>query len=211
MRFFLTILTFSLMVLGPAVAQSDREAELRRVTDNLNSIDPIKRVVALEEAMAAKDPLLRAIAIRTAMASSDVTLRSVALSETIKTKSTLILKITGFKDDGDSNSRYLIEHTPGSLDLVISDLNAETGDFYVHSSFSSLRSEKNGKMEPRKEPANFSGDRLSFTLNIGNVLSTYDDHVCRGTTHLKEGSSLLTGTMNCLGYGNYDIEIDLQR
>lgn len=199
------------MTFASAHAQSDREAVLRRVIDGLNSADPIKRMITLEEAMTTNDGVIRAIATKTAMASSDVTLRSLALAEVFKTKSTLILKLTGFKDDGENDHGHLMDHTPGTLDLVIRDFDAASGDFKVYSSFSRNTFNEKRQEVPDALPANLAGDRVSFTLNVGEVYSVPPDSICRGTAHLKDGTPILSGTMNCARYGNYDIEIELLR
>ncbi len=212
MKFFLSCLLAILLSAGTAsFAQSDREIVLRRVVDGLNSADSVKRMITLEEAMATKDPIIRSIAVKTAMASSDITLRSMVLGEVLKTKSTLLMKVTGFADDGNNDHRHIVDKTSGTIDLVIQSFEPVSGDFEIYSSISSTYQNAQGKWVPRPLPANFSGDRLSFTLNVGKLQGTGSMQTCRGTLYLKEGTSRLDGKMNCDRYGNYDIEIDLLR
>jgi len=192
----------------PAFAQSERAEQMRRVIDGLNSADPVTRLITLEEALATKDKNITRIAIQTAMANADTTLRSAAIEGVFATKKVFTIDI---KSAQDQKRAYVLEKSGGRVDLKIANFNQQTGDFFGYSSFSYQENipNTNGKRRPKAYPGNFSGDRLTFTVNLYDLISGN----CVGVVEANEGSSLLTGSMSCRGgtYGVYKIEIDILR
>ncbi|MFN3225398.1 MAG: hypothetical protein ACE360_04010 [Hyphomicrobiales bacterium] len=171
--------------------------------DGLSSADPIVRIVTLEEAMNSTDTNLRRLALNTALGSGDTLLRSAALDLVFAVKPSYIIQITASSET--NSAQTVLENSGGNIDMNITEYVAETGDFNVYSSRSRVR---NG--EYVKYAGNFSGDRVSFSINLGQIVSSGVTD-CRITSYLAEGSTVLSGDMMCGDREGYSVEIDVVR
>ena len=190
-----------------ANAQSERAEQMRRIIDGLNSADPVTRLITLEEALATDDKNLKRIAIQSAMANADATLRSAAIEGVFASKKTYTIDIKSAQQE---NRAYVLEKSGGQIDLKIENFEPSSGDFLGYSSFSYREGIPNtNKRRPQAHAGNFSGDRLTFKINIYELVHS----VCSGTLQASEGSSVLAGSMTCDGGrdGVYKIEIDILR
>lgn len=190
-----------------ANAQSERAEQMRRIIDGLNSADPVTRLITLEDAIATKDKNLKRIAIQTAMANADPTLRSAAIEGVFASKKTFTMDIKSAQQE---NRAFVLTKSGGQIDMKITNFESSSGDFLGYSSFSDQENIPNtNKRRPKTYVGNFSGDRLTFKIDIRQLHPT----TCIGTLQANEGSSLLTGNMSCDGGsdGVYKIEIDVLR
>lgn len=202
---FGTLLTA--LVATTANAQSERAEQMRRIIDGLNSADPVTRLITLEEALAANDKNLKRIAIQSAMANADANLRSAAIEGVFASKSAYTIDIKSAQNE---NRSYILTNSGGQIDIRIEQFDSNTGDFLGYSSFSYKEKIPNStRRQPRAHKGNFSGDRLTFKLDINELHNS----TCSGTLQSNEGSSLLTGNMTCDrgSDGVYKIEIDILR
>lgn len=206
----LTGIALTMILVAPAQAQSERAEQMRRVIDGLNSADPVTRIITLEEAISSNDKAIMRIAIQTAISSSDTTLRTMAVEGILSTKNSLTIELISYQDD---RARYILDRSGGQIDLKIVDYDKNSGDFLTYSSFSAIRNIPNSsKRGPLTNSANFSGDRLSFTVNVGEIATTFSKN-CVGIAQANDGSSVMSGQMSCDGGTNgvFGIEIDVLR
>ncbi|MBV9749963.1 MAG: hypothetical protein JO157_14230 [Acetobacteraceae bacterium] len=63
---------------APARSPTERREELQRLSDDLNSPDPLKRLTTLDAVLQSNDLLAREIATRTALSSTDTEMRNYA-------------------------------------------------------------------------------------------------------------------------------------
>jgi hypothetical protein len=187
---------------------AQRQAQIDRVRDGLNSPDPTKRLVTLEQAIAMKDRTLRRVALSTAFASADSDLRSAALGAAVASSATFVVDIVGAES---SNSSHQITSKLGSsFEVQILGFDAGRNAFQTSSSYSI-----------GKSSGAVSGDRLSFDISVARLFyhSQFSEIVnqCRGVARLQGGSALLKGSLSCTmqldGYQqvseNYAITIDM--
>lgn len=182
---------------------------MRRVIEGLNSADPVTRIITFEEAMARGDKNLERIALQKAFTSSDVTLRSTALETVMSTKTTFVMEVA--TQSNTVQSEQFMASTGGAINVQITDFDKATGDFFMHSNLSRRdRDRETREYSLRRHKANFSGDRISFEINLGS--SDLDD-TCKGTATLGPSGSALVGTMSCWlsTIGIIDVTIDLVR
>lgn len=206
MRIFALIACAFATLAPDAAAQSERVQEMQRVVDALNSANPLVRLATLEEVFASGDNNLKRIAMQTAMESSDETLKLAAVEEAIANKNSLQVKITTFDKD---KSQNILEATGGEFEVRILDFDKSTGIFKAYSSYS-IRDNSGNKIT---REGSFSGDRISFTVNMQVAYNNSTAGWCQGAASLKSGTTVLTGTMSCGGgkLGTYGIEIDILR
>jgi hypothetical protein len=187
---------------------AQRQAQIDRIRDGLNSPDPTKRLVTLEQAVAMKDRTLRRVALSTAFASTDSDLRSTALGAAVASSATFVVDITGPMAN---ETHWITTKVGSSFEVQIHSFDAGRNAFQTSSSFSVNKA--NGAV---------SGDRLSFDINVGRLfygspLSKDIVNQCRGVARLQGGSPLLKGSLSCTvqldGYQqaseNYAITIDM--
>ncbi len=209
----LMIAALGLLVAGVPVSSAaadapfnaaQRQAQIDRIRDGLNSPDPTKRLVTLEQAVATKDRTLRRVALSTAFASADSDLRSAALGVAVASSSTFVVDIV--TADGSNSSHWITTKLGSSFEVQMLSFDAGRNTFQTTSSFS--RSKATGAV---------SGDRLSFATNIGRLFFDGGVNECRGVARLQGGSALLKGSLSCTaqldGYNvaseNYAITIDM--
>ena len=203
----IAIVAFGLFALS-VEAQSARIDELRRVSEGLNSADPITRLVTLEEAVASGDSNVRRLALQTAFQSSDPVLQGAAVEQAFASKNSLLAKIVltnEHKPDG--IARKLLG---GQLEIFVENYMPNTGTFVTWSNFSRW-SDEDGRRRYTVHPGTFSGTRISFVVDVQNVRIRGEDKVCRGSVTSQKGSAVLIGSMAC-DFGSrasYDISIDL--
>ena len=209
----IAIVAFGLAAFSAGAQDSDRAAQMRRVVEGLNSADPVTRIITFEDAMATKDKNIQRIALQTAFASSDLALRSAAMEGVMANKSALLIKIKTYAEE---NRRHVLKATEGQLNLRIAEFDAASGNFLTYSNVSYRERVPNSSRNARRpivHAGNFSGDRISFEVNIGGGGGGSNSETCVGAASLGESGSVLTGTMSCSGggRGRYGIEIDLLR
>jgi hypothetical protein len=172
---------------------AQRQAQIDRVRDGLNSPDPTKRLVTLEQAVATKDRTLRRVALSTAFASADSDLRSAALGAAVASSATFVVDITN--PDPANTSHWITARLGASFEVRIERFDAGRNAFEASSSSSLVKA--NGAVQSLFGAV--SGDRLSFDVNIGRVFSANaNSNQCRGVARLQGGSPLLRGSLNCV-------------
>lgn len=188
----LTLLIGSLIV-SPAMAQSERAEQLRRVVDGLNAADPVTRLITFEEAMATNDVNLRSIAIRTVAAGDDPVLLEAALTELLSSKKSYIVEIESSEEYDD---RGVVESKlAGNLDVQFINFDKSSGEFSAYSEgFSFYRKENQGRNYDLR-PGNFQGERLSFEVNTHFLRN--DGISCKVKTTFNASTKLFEGAMNC--------------
>jgi hypothetical protein len=191
---------------GPPFNAAQRQAQIERIRDGLNSPDPTKRLVTLEQALAAKDATIRRVALSTAFASSDGDLRAAALVAAVGSAPTFVVDITGA--DKANDSKYSSTGLGASFEVRIQQFDRSTGIFKASTSASYLYNEP-----PRLLPGSVSGDRLNFEFSTDRLAGMHGAG-CSGVARLQGGTTRLTGTMTCLTPNhreNYSIAIDVPR
>jgi hypothetical protein len=187
-----------------AASSAQRQAQINRVIDGLNSPDPAARLATLEQAVGSKDANLRRVALSTAFASSDVVLRSAALNAAIGSAATFVAEMTS---PGQGTESGAMRATAGNLEVRIVHFDRATNTFatatrFGHSSANAAASAAQGAL---------AGDRISFSAVLGQV-----EYVCSGVARLSGSGTVMKGTMSCNRfYGgpaeNYSITIDALR
>jgi hypothetical protein len=187
---------------------AQRQAQIERVRDGLNSPDPTKRLITLEQAVAAKDATIRRVALSTAFASSDGDLRSAALVAAIGSAATFAVDITGADKSGNNGRTSALQGLGPSFEVRVQQFDRSSETFKASTSASAW----NGKV--RWMPGSVSGDRLTFEINTSRLYHS-DDVGCSGVARLQGGTTHLVGTMTCLVlFGekeNYTIAIDVPK
>ena len=177
----------------PASA-AQRQAQIDRIRDGLNSPDPTKRVVTLEQALASKDAVLRRIALSAALASSDSDLRSMALAAAVRSAGTFVVDVSR----GTS-----VFKVPPSFEVRIKKFDILTGQFEASSALSWQSNDE--------RPGAVDGDRLSFEVDTSRIQGY---STCSGVARLETASSILKGSLTCTySYGSetFVMSIDVLR
>lgn len=189
-----------LAVAAAAQAQSgERAQEMQRVVDGLNSPDPVTRMITLEDVMERGDRNLKRVAISTALGSSDQTLRTAGVEAAFSQKPSFVIEFVAGKE---GYLRYW-ERSGGSIEVLISQFDADSGTFLAHTPYSRR---ENGQTVAF--PGALSGDRISFHVDISDLY--LHGHACRGSVSARDGGTLMKGTMSCNDFP-YDIQVDLMR
>lgn len=189
-----------LAVAAAAQAQSgERAQEMQRVVDGLNSPDPVTRMITLEDVMERGDRNIKRVAIAAALASSDHTLRTAGLEAAFSEKPSFVIEFVA----GAEGYMHYWERSGGSIEVVVSDFNSDTGTFLGHTPFSER---KNGQIV--KLPGTMSGDRISFNVDVKDLYTS--GITCRGSVNARSGGTVMKGTMSCNDHP-YDIQVDLMR
>ena len=163
---------------------AQRQAQIDRIRDGLNSPDPTKRLVTLEQAVATKDRTLRRVALSTSFASADSDLRSAALGAAAASSSTFVVDIVS--PEASNGSHWITTRLGSSFEVQMQSFDAGRNTFQTTSSYS--RSKATGAV---------SGDRLSFEINVERLFYDASVNQCRGVARLQGGSALLKGSLSC--------------
>lgn len=193
----LALTAFAVIALtSPAAsAQSSRVDTLNRVSEGLNSPNPALRVATLEEAMAGDDRTLKQFALQQAFASNDMILRSVATQELFRQNPTVIIELLALQPNGNSRNdergSEFLNASGGTIDLIVSNFDPNSGDFTGTSSYSYVFA--NGEI--RSYIGNVSGDRFSFKVDINEV---YSGSECYGVLRSSDEGGVFEGNVNCV-------------
>ncbi|MDR3434995.1 hypothetical protein [Telmatospirillum sp.] len=186
----------------PKVSAADRQAEIARNLDLLNSPDPAVRLATLEVAVANGDRILRDLVLNSAFASSDPILRNAALAGTISTANTIPISIIGsrsdihsFPDRIGSNSYVFIRHFDQKT------FTFDTITEYNSTTYSNIYK----RTVDISQRGMVSGNRLSFVADFSQA----GHSKCVVDLTLDHVGSMTHGIMSCLNGGNYAIESDV--
>ncbi|MEA2667040.1 MAG: hypothetical protein QOI11_3984 [Candidatus Eremiobacteraeota bacterium] len=169
----------------PSAAQ--RQAQINRVIDGLNSPDPAARLATLEQAVGGKDANLRRVALSTAFASSDGVLRSAALSAAVGSASSLVVEMS---PSGQSQEGGALRATAGNLEFRIVRFDRTTNTFATSSRFAVDVFGNSGNAHASQ--GSVSGDRISFSVALTQV-----KYECSGVARLQGSGTTMKGTMSC--------------
>jgi len=191
------------------VSPADRQAQLSRVEDGLNSGDQATRISTLEAAVAANDPDLRQFALNQSIAQTkDPVLRGAAFRAIIGSAASFVVTLTknfssGFMTRGGARIQAdgLAAATGGSFEVHIANFDRTSGTFRAYSSFSVNL----GKLYVGD--GTISGQRLSFRVPGYDYA---DVNACSGTVILSADRPVLVGSMACPAHQEaYSIEVNL--
>lgn len=226
-RFFVVAAFVLTLPPGPVIAQQStpdpREAQIDKVVNGLNSLDPGTRLAAFEEAMAGSDATLRRLALSTAFASSDADLRTIALDKAMASVTTFVVQITGTGTSSCTgfNCKNAFQNGLGSsFEVRMAHFDASAGTFDGWSSFSgreetaasqraraSVWPQPSPQYEPITHPGSVAGGRLSFEVDASDLggwtLGYRPEAHCSGVAQLEGGDAVLKGSMTCSAHDGY--------
>lgn len=203
----LIILSLLALTLPIQANASERVEQLQRISDGLNSANPVIRLVTLEEALVLEDENLRDLAIQTALSSNDKVLKNISLKEILKNKSSLLVVLDDYeKFQPDGFAKKILG---SQLEIYLSNFNTKNGQFNTHTPLSDYNT-RNGKRVYALETGVYSGERISFKVNIQDAFVVgRSTGFCSGAAKFQEGTLKMKGTMNCANRHTYNISIDI--
>lgn len=194
----------------PPKDAAERQAEINRVIDALNSPDPATRLAGLEDVFRRTDANLRKVAMEIALSSSDNVLRGAALEQALAASTHFNVRIIS----GMTPSHRFYETTGGSFVVQYRGFNTAEDGFVTFSVYSDIKNNNNGERIPQLERAFYRSSRMSFGINIERSANSAKS--CQGFAKLEDGSPLLAGRLEC-HYSSgeiraevYTIEIDVR-
>jgi len=206
------LVPFALMGLGiealkpnnapPKVSAAERQGEITRDLDLLNSPDPAVRLATLEVGVANGDRILRNLLLTSAFASSDPILRGAALAGAVGTAENIPITIVGHG----SNNHYLSEKIDEKAYVFIRNFDQKSLTFDTITEYNTLTySNQYKKNVSVPQSGMVSGDRLSFVADFNDAGSPK----CNVNLALDRVGSTAHGTMACANGEKYAIESDL--
>lgn len=186
----------------PKINAADRQTEITRDLDLLNSSDPAVRLATLEVGVANGDRILRNLLLTTAFASGDPVLRDAALAAAVGAADNIPITIAGHG----SNSHYLSDKIDEKTYIFIRnfDLKSFTFDTITEYNATTYSSQYQRNIDvPRG--GMISGNRLSFVADFSNT----GVPKCSVNLTLDRVGSTARGSMTCSNDEKYTIESDL--
>lgn len=183
----------------PAFAQkisaAERQQQLSKLVEDINSPDPALRVATFEAAIASNDRTIRRMAIEQGLNSKDQIMRETALLRAMEGRRSMILDLSATASPKPWEPAA-IDAVGGRLEVYVFDFNASTGQFGSATPYSSgdLR---NDVVFFNTGSAAVSGDRISFSFDTQRVSTRQPQWVFRTTT--KNGDQGDFGMSACTG------------
>ena len=192
----LTLFAFMVVWVSDAVAQDcqiatgpERQQEMRRVLEELNSVDPTVSIPTFEVVMQGCDAALRRLALRTALQSDDPVLQDLAVSGFLSGAASLVIQLQSPQETNTSTDTFMTL-SGGRLEIIISNFDPVTGTFGTRIAGRSS-DEETGRGAA-------VGRRISFDADARHIFGNAG--TCRGVLSSGSSSAVLQGTLACERY-----------
>lgn len=182
-----------LTVTSEAVAQDcpistgpERQQEMQRVLEELNSPNPTVSIPTFEIVMQGCDATMRRLALRTALQSDDPILQELAVSGFLSGSASIIVYLE-LPEDANSYAVRFMTDSGGRIEVMISGFEASTGTFGARIA--------GGNSDETTGRGTVIGRRISFDADASHVYSSA--RTCRGVLSGESESASLVGTLAC--------------
>lgn len=177
----------------PVPSGAERQQQLARLLETLNSPDPTATIPLFEAVMQGCDATMRRLALRTALQSDDPVLQELAVAGLMASASSILVSIEIPEGTNNGYTDTFMASTGGGIEVLISEFDGSTGEF------STQVSGTEGD-EPSGRGA-VQGRRISFNVDASPIYSAAG--ICRGFLSSGADNITLEGRLAC----EYNIDL----